>query len=414
MGEGERDSERERCVTTCRSTFRPEHKPSCDSFSLLKSLEVGSGASMVATALAYSKFWKNNPKGVPECFTPWRAIGLAVEKGLAFSKSHGLGKLVGKEGRAALKTVELSGESLQVEVDGRRRKVNTCSLQLRPADSSFAVAAVMQQRGIFRDLSINLWDVDKRIPGGLGSYDALADFSTMTRNFGVEGILWVEIKVLLSKDFEDKLEDHRGQLKAKLVEVQTQDPRVDAVLLVATKLKPDGASWQDPETVAQLLLSGKGKEWQTVAGNSPVKIPRGKAKQKPSLQHIWDTTQHETLKLRGDRQKRKYWYLGDFLPKLGLPGKSLKKRSVAFNQTLAQKGFKEKDMVSQVQVPGKAGSLPWLASTSAIRGLYEALKFHLAWARYPCRLMGALQVRARAQRHPSAQPGYTKTLAVNL
>ena len=64
-------------------------------------------------------------------------------------------------------------------------------------------------------------------------------------------------------------------------------------------------------------------------------------------------------------------YLHEFLVLLGLPAKSLTKRSKAFNKILAKSTCE--DRVEQAKLENKAGRAPWLASKRALRVLYKAL-----------------------------------------
>jgi hypothetical protein len=210
-----------------------------------------------------------------------------------------------------------------------------------------------------------------KIPRRLGYYDFLADFSVARRSHGVQGVLWIETKVMAETTFDERLPGRRTALEEKLVAVHRADSRVDAVALVATKVYKDGRLWQSPKLVIQLLKRGEDEQWTTLAGKGPKKIPRGKALGKPGLQHLWDTLRSTMVKLPGQAAPMKHFYVQDFLNGLGLPWKSIGKRSVAFNATLAEAGVT--DQLFQQRVAGQCGLATWVASKDALRVLYNAL-----------------------------------------
>jgi hypothetical protein len=264
-------------------------------------------------------------------------------------------------------TVRVSGAALQVKHGLRWRKVRRCDLELAPRDASFACAVVRKHRAFFSDLHLNLWETDLKMPGRLGSYDLLGDFST-AKNFGVLGHLWVELKTVGSKNSWQKTADLKALLETKLQQVHKANPSVEGVLLVATKARRDGRSWQAPTLTAELLLVG-GTDWLTLAGKALAKTVRGRANPltKPSLSELWDQVEwvpHPTA-------KGKLGYLTDFLAALGLPTKSLGKRSKAFNKILAKSKCTHR--LEQLKLNNKAGKEPWLARKAAFRVLYEAL-----------------------------------------
>ena len=143
---------------------------------------------------------------------------------------------------------------------------------------------------------------------------------------------------------------------------------MEAVLLVVAKAQRDGRSWQAPALTAQLLLVG-GTAWKVLAGRAPAKVPRGRANPltKPGLQELWDKLEW----VPHPDTEQEVAYLHEFLVLLGLPAKSLTKRSKAFNKILAKSTCE--DRVEQAKLENKAGRAPWLASKRALRVLYKAL-----------------------------------------
>lgn len=312
-------------------------------------------------AYSYSQVRKADENQEQKAFNCYRAVGLAVEPGHAFCREHGLGKLLRSEGLQALRCLNISGPTLEVMDGDRFRKVPRCQLTLYREDAAFAVQVVQQHRGILADLRLNIWQIDKRMKKGLGSFDAQVDFSTAKKNWGVEGLVWVEMKLVVETvNFEEKLKARREALETKLEKVNRAHPEVEAVMLLATRVQKDGGAWQKPVTLAQLFKLG-GSHWQTLAGNAPKKVPRGRAKTKPPLQQLWDSLCSETV------GGQKVFYVADLLSQLGLPSKSIKKREPALSAMI------HPEVVFQEKIPGKGGKEPWLANRAAIRALYTAL-----------------------------------------
>ena len=121
----------------------------------------------------------------------------------------------------------------------------SCGLEVAASERNFALACAQKQRALFSDLAFNCWAVDSRMPGRLGCYDFLGDFSTTT-NFGAFGRVWVELKVVGAFRFEEKLAEHREKLEPKLARVAAADSTVEALLLVVTKAQRNGSAWLPP------------------------------------------------------------------------------------------------------------------------------------------------------------------------
>ena len=319
------------------------------------------------TTYSYSQVRKPDEENIVKPFNCYRAVGLALEKGHKFCKAQGFGKLLTAEGSATIKKLHVSGAGLQVEDSTRRfRKVQSCQLRLLVEDVAFVQEVVEQQRVVAAELNFNFWEVDKKMKKSLGYFDFLGDFSTR-KNWGVESLLWVEMKAMVdSLDFADKLERRRIALEGKLARVSSAHPEVGGVLLLVTKVQKDGRTWQRPSSIIQLLQTGaRTGEWRTLAGKAPMKIARGRAKRKPPLQHLWDTL--PSAKFNG----QVCFYVADFLQQLGLPKDSIKKRSDEFKKMIASLGCT--DELFQYSVPGKAGRPIWLGSRCALKALYAAL-----------------------------------------
>jgi len=239
----------------------------------------------------YCKVRKKNEEGTLKTFSPLRAVGLAVEVGHGYCKTHGFGRL----SPASVSRVHVSGGSLQVKQGQRWRRVPSCDFELAPQEASFAVSVVRKHRAFFDDLGLNLWEADLRMPNRLGCYDLVGDFS-VKKNFGVLGLVWVELKVFSGQGFAGKLQAQRTLLEEKLEQVNLANSSVEAVLLLAARADKVGRSWQAPTLAAQLLVAD-GSDWQTLAGRAPAKIPRGRAK--------WPLEDNRTLVSKTFRKFRK-------------------------------------------------------------------------------------------------------------
>lgn len=320
-------------------------------------------------AFSYSQVKKLDENQELKTFNCYRAVGLAVEQGHVFCKERGLGKLLQEEGLQALRKVPLSGPNLQVEAAaGRFRKVAKCELELLREDAVFVQNMVQQHRGIAADLRFNFWEVDKKMKNRLGHFDFLGEFSTVKKNWGVEGILWVEMKVVQDGIFvDDKLEKKRLALEEKLPRVVAAHPEVEGVILLATMSQKDGRSWHKPQTLVQLFKVGANSgDWKTLSGRAPKKVARGKATKRPGLQELWDALPSERI------DGEQCFYFADFLVALGMPKDTIKKRVPFYNAMIAEHD-PEADELFQQKMAHKSGLPPWFGNRSALRVLHRVL-----------------------------------------
>ena len=313
------------------------------------------------TASRYKQVQKRDETGAWKPFNPLRAAGLACELGHKLCRDKGLGRLQTED----FARLELSGGTRLLR-GAHWQEQPSCTLEVAASERSFAFACVQKQRALFNDLAFNCWAVDKRMPGRLGSYDFLGDFSTAT-NFGACGRVWVELKVVGACRFEEKLAEHREKLEPKLARVVAADSTVEALLLVVTKAQRNGHAWLPPKLSAELLLASGGG-WQQVVGDSlRRKRKRGTAgASKPLLGQVWKRMGPFERPPGTDDSAERLGHLKHFLLALGLAGDSPGRRARAWNRVLRKAGRSVLQRV-QLETPGKK---PWLGTKATFRFLY--------------------------------------------
>ena len=321
--------------------------------------------SNMPSVSVYSHVRKQDHHGETKPFNALRAIGLAVEAGhKACKQKVALGRL----GAEHMRTIRIAGASTQVWESARQqwRAVRQCELVLSVPDVSLAVAAVKQQRAVLADLGINIDNPDKPLRGG-GSADLYGEFSG-PRDFGCQGKLWIEVKVMHDKGFDAKVAERKSHLEIEYRRLRAQNPLIEGVALLVTKAIKDGPGWQSPEICMELFLDDGGG-WQTLAGRALGKLPRGRANPmtKPSLQECLDQVEW----LPHPQTNLTVGYLQDFLRALGLSSINPGRRAASFNKMLREAGSGE--VVEQVKIANKSGRPPWVASRAALRCVYRAL-----------------------------------------
>ena len=292
-------------------------------------------------------------------FLPLRAVGLSVELGWKLLRDTGI--LVATK----LRQVEVSGQ-LRVLTEGSWRNTQRCSLQLAPRDAALAHKVVTKQCAMLSGLDINVWFVDVRPQGGSRTYDLLGSFSPCCKNFGVVGKLWVEIKVVSARRFEEDVEKWQKDLQLALPQERQRDPDLGGVLLLVASVEGGaGGQWAAPTHFAALKAASS-EHWQVVAG-AVKKASRGKCKgQKPPLQTVLDK-----MEWLPTGTGSKVGLLRDFLRAFGLPVNNTGQRAEAFNALLAKERFEGR--LEQVKLANKTGRWPWVASRSTFHALYKHL-----------------------------------------
>ena len=115
------------------------------------------------------------------------------------SRDKGLGAVTAKD----VRQVRVVGK-LRLQTGEQWRAATSCTLQVRPQDAALETNVLRKQMALFADLRLNVWRVDKGGAAKRRNLDLLADFCT-SKNFGVEGHLWTELKVLDKATFEAEL-----------------------------------------------------------------------------------------------------------------------------------------------------------------------------------------------------------------
>ena len=316
---------------------------------------------------SYRYLQKPGRNGAFKTFTPLRAVGLSLEQGWKASRDKGLGSVTTKD----FCVVKLSGK-LKVQSGEQWQETTACTLQLRKQDTALAASVLRKQRALPTDLELNAWGVDKGGAGRQGSFDVFADFST-SRNFGVKGRLWLELKVLADSTWDTELAYCKKELEAKWAKEQKKDSTLGGVLLLAAKVGTcTGGAWSAPTLFAALQKRGwpPGK-WQVLAGG-PERSGRGRCQgTKPSLAVLWSKMEWPLEKKDTKQKGTKVGLLSQYLKAFGLPGKNPGQRATTFNALLKKHSCKGK--VYKGTLKGKCGSKPWVATKQTFRELYTHL-----------------------------------------
>ena len=99
------------------------------------------------------------------------------------------------------------------------------------------------------------------------SLDLIGDFST-SENFGVEGRVWIELKVFSEARFAQEVAKAKAELQIALARERKHDKTLGAVLLLAAKAAKDSrTSWGPPTLLATLNKFGS-NEWKDLTGAS--------------------------------------------------------------------------------------------------------------------------------------------------
>ena len=318
-------------------------------------------------AAAYSHVKKLDPKkGAYRVFTAERAVGLAVElvHKLARDKKWLLGIT-----HEDVQTVFVQS-NLQVERDGRWVHAQECTLALKQADADLAIAIAKRQRKFFSDMDANIFYLDRYLEISGLRLDMQVDFSV--RNQLAElaaGHLWVELKAMSTKGFDNNLKAHMQQLRSALPDAQAEVPSITGfILLACTIQKLTASTWDTPKLVVRLFAGGQELE-VSPSGNI---AGRGKCKTrtKPALGEVWASM--EWRRPEGQAQGPLYASVASLLKKLGLPAGNVPKRCKHFNVALSKiPGFTGR--VARTKLGGVSGSKPWVATKATLRENYKML-----------------------------------------
>lgn len=293
-------------------------------------------------------------------FAPLRAAGLAVEAAHKAAEAKGRNAVTWRD----VCTVEVAGELLVLD-DGCWRKLRKCTLRLEEKDAKLAVELLGRQRSLLAGLKINIWKPDVRMPGKLGSYDLLCDFST-DQSFGVKGRLWVELKQLSAATFASQVANIKEHLEEKFPKVHRLDSSVGGVLLLAASVPKEGRAWGAP-VLAAWLWSGSGG-WKCLVKGPPTRVARGQCKvQKPPLEEVFQSMAW----MKVPRQAQKVGLVSHFLKKLKLPRNNVGKRCETFNTLFQRERLPHR--LEQKEFDNFAGQDPWVGTASVFESLYQFL-----------------------------------------
>ena len=178
--------------------------------------------------------------------------------------------------------------------------------------------------------------------------------------------LQTELKAFNNKTFDAEVLKLKASLPVRLAKEQLVDGSLCAVLLVAAKVELVRGTWGQPQLCACLCKNPGGgvDDWKDVVGTT-VRKGRGRCVGvKKPLRAVFNNMEWPKAE-----DGKKVGFLKHFLTELGLNGCHAEERADTCNKHLASVGHS--DRVEQKRVPGKAGSLPFVASKDAFRVLYD-------------------------------------------
>lgn len=295
--------------------------------------------------------------GPPKLFFPLRAVGLAVEKAYKLDRDTGT---VAKEG---LKHVDLSGGGLQILDNREFRKVRACTLELQQEDAQLARKIYLAQRQWLLDMRANVWYTDENFPSGCGVQGAFDLICSVTegQKIGIDGRLWVELKVFGAKSCMRNMGKAEGVLKAGLEKVRRKDKTFGAVLLLV-------ASVEDSKykLLGRLLTVGSEKFKDLTPTGLCVAMGQKRITQKPPLASIWPQIEWHWLS-----QTREVGLVSHFLDAMGLPNDSVGRRKDAFNELLSLN--QAPGRIVAERIPNRPGPALWVCTREEFRVLHRCL-----------------------------------------
>ena len=137
-------------------------------------------------------------------------------------------------------------------MDGRWRKVSgSCKFDLQLKEQELALAVFREQRLLLDSLHLNVWSLDKPRGRQLGFHDLVAEFST-ERNFGVKGLLSVELKVFAAAGFERQVAKAKKACEEKLAALGVGRSHFECLVLIACKVERLSGRWGARSLVVEL------------------------------------------------------------------------------------------------------------------------------------------------------------------
>lgn len=294
--------------------------------------------------------------GPPKAFFPLRAVGLAVET--AWKKARDDGVVTAD----ALQEVALTGQNLQILEDRQYRKVRACTLQLQQEDAQLASKIFHSQWKWLHDLKANPWFADKDFPTGCGqgAFDLIC-YLFEGKKIGIEGRLWVELKVFSAGSCKSSMDKAEKVLKVGLGKLRKKDQTLGGVLLLVASVE-NGRF----KLLARLLAVGSEKFKDLTPAGLRVATGQTKITKKPALAAIWPQMEWHWLS-----RTREVGLVSQFLHAMGRARDNAGDRSEAFNELLKAHGCKKE--IEHVKIPHRPGPKVWACGRDEFEILYNCL-----------------------------------------
>ena len=122
---------------------------------------------------------------------------------------------------------------------------------MQPSEATLAFELFREQRLLLGKLGLNLWHVDRNMPGKLGAHDLLADFNDPSGH-GIAGVVSPELKVFSECKYNGQLKHTKDRCEATLATFGTRCA-VDAMLVIVAKVSKQSSMWRCVSVEAFLL-----------------------------------------------------------------------------------------------------------------------------------------------------------------
>ena len=298
-------------------------------------------------------------------FTPLRAVGLAVEVAHRTGSVKGCGMV----SQGDLATVVLTGSNLRVRDASRggwRKTRGPVHLELREEDQALALQIFKKQRVALWEAGLNIWSVDVRIPGHLGSHDLIGDFSCPAPP--VLGLVSVELKVTSSTRFKTEhkrwLEECSSRFHASQLHQKSRPSAFQGQVLVSCQVPGAGRhGWGDPKVHVEVWIPSRSM-WSALPAH--VQTEPKKIAAKPSIQ----TVLRELPFFKGPG-RTEVALASHFLKAVGAKVHNVGERAQLWNKMLADDGVGQGVFLQKVRF--KAGCPAWVGTRTTFRHVYKHL-----------------------------------------
>ena len=238
-------------------------------------------------------------------------------------------------------------------------------MALQPAEQEIAVALMKKQREFLADCGFN-FEPCVFSPVLRKGLDLVGDFSS-SRNWGITGKVWIELKAFTCATFDFSLGLEEKKVKAQFLTLQGSDPRYHSAMLLACRLKKEGSAWGMPSVKTKLLVDG---EWQDISRGAGRKHRAGKVSpvSKPNLAKVFSNMAWDTVDGGG---KAKYGIASEFMTQMGLKAGNPGKRCDTWNGMLENAGKPYR--FTREKFLDKPGQEPWVGNKHAFRFIWDRL-----------------------------------------